>query len=63
MTYLSAGTDLAADVLPQVIAKGEKVYGFLTKERHYDIGSFKQLDEAKDVLKPERIRKKQPVVN
>ncbi len=62
LTYLSAGTDLAADILPQVIAKGEKVYGFLTKERHYDIGSFKQLDEAKDVLKPEKSRKKQSPV-
>jgi len=62
LPYLSAGSDLAADVLPQLIAKKEKVYGFLTKERHYDIGSFKQLDEAKDVLKPEKSRKKQPAV-
>jgi len=62
LTYLSSGTDLAADILPQVIAKGEKVYGFLTKERHYDIGSFKQLDEAKEVLKPEKSRKKQSAV-
>jgi len=63
LPYLSAGNDLAADVLPQLIARREKVYGFLTKERHYDIGSFKQLDEAKDVLKPEKSnRKKQPAV-
>ena len=58
LPYLSSGSDLAADVLPLLIAKGEKVYGFLTKERHYDIGSFKQLDEAKEVLKPENSRKK-----
>src|SRR5260370_4652164 len=62
LPYLSAGNDLAADVLPQLIAKKEKVYGFLTKERHYDIGSFKQLDEPKDVLKPEKSRKKHPPV-
>ena len=50
--YLSAGTDIAADVLPRLVEKGERFYGFLTKEPHYDIGSFKQLDEAKNILKP-----------
>ena len=56
--YLSLGKDLAADVLPQLLAKGAKFYGFITPETHYDIGSFKQLDEAKNILKPKRTRPK-----
>lgn len=56
LTYLSGGTDLARDILPSLIAKGEKFYGFVTKEPHHDIGSFKQLDEAKKILKSQRTR-------
>ena len=54
LSYLSEGTDLAKDVLPSLIAKGERFYGFVTREPHHDIGSFKQLDEAKRVLKSHR---------
>ncbi len=53
LTYLSGGTDLAKDILPLLVAKNEKFYGFITKEPHHDIGSFKQLDEAKHILKPQ----------
>jgi NDP-sugar pyrophosphorylase family protein len=58
LAYLSEGTDLAKDVLPSLIAKGEKFYGFVTREPHHDIGSFKQLDEAKQILKSQRTRTK-----
>jgi mannose-1-phosphate guanylyltransferase/phosphomannomutase len=58
LQYLSLGKDLAADVLPQLLAKKARFYGFLTTEPHHDIGSFKQLDEAKDILKPNKNRAK-----
>jgi NDP-sugar pyrophosphorylase family protein len=58
LQYLSLGTDLAADILPQLLVKGAKFYGFLTPETHHDIGSFKQLDEAKKILKPQKGRTK-----
>ncbi len=51
LSYCSTGPDLAGDVLPQLVKKGERVYGFITKEPHHDIGSFKQLNEAKEILK------------
>src|SRR5205809_245551 len=51
--------DLAADILPHLLSKGAKFYGFITKEPHHDIGSFKQLDEAKYILKPQKGRAKQ----
>ncbi len=56
--YLSLGKDLAADILPHLLTKRAKFYGFLTPEPHHDIGSFKQLDEAKDILKPKKSRAK-----
>jgi len=58
LTYLSGGTDLAKDILPLLVAKREKFYGFITKETHHDIGSFKQLDEAKQILKSQRAKTK-----
>lgn len=58
LTYLSAGVDLAADVLPKLVSSSERVYGFVTPEPHHDIGSFKQLDEAKQILKPQRSKTK-----
>jgi NDP-sugar pyrophosphorylase family protein len=56
LKYLSLGKDLAADILPQLLAQGARFYGFVTKEPHHDIGSFKQLDEAKNIVKPQRKR-------
>jgi NDP-sugar pyrophosphorylase family protein len=51
LKYCSSGSDIAANVIPTLVAKGEKVYGYLTAEPHHDIGSFKQLDEVKKILK------------
>ena len=51
LKYLSLGKDLAADVLPKLLEKSESFYGYVTAEPHYDIGSFRQLDEAKNILK------------
>ena len=52
--YCRIGSDLASDVLPSMLKKGEPVYGFITKEPHHDIGSFKQLNEAKDILRTQK---------
>ncbi|OLD10787.1 MAG: hypothetical protein AUI93_06450 [Crenarchaeota archaeon 13_1_40CM_3_52_10] len=51
LKYCSTGSDIAANVIPALVAKGERVYGYLTPEPHHDIGSFKQLDEVKKILK------------
>jgi len=56
LSYCNSGPDLAADVLPLVISRGERVYGFITDHPHHDIGSFKQLNEAKDFLASARKR-------
>ncbi|HEV2119320.1 MAG TPA: nucleotidyltransferase family protein [Candidatus Bathyarchaeia archaeon] len=51
LKYCTTGSDIAANVIPALVAKGEQVYGYLTQEPHHDIGSFKQLDEVKKILK------------
>jgi NDP-sugar pyrophosphorylase family protein len=51
LKYCSSGSDIAANVIPALVAKGERVFGYLTPEPHHDIGSFKQLDEVKKILK------------
>ncbi len=51
LKYCLSGSDIAANVIPTLVAKGERVYGYLTSEPHHDIGSFKQLDEVKNILK------------
>jgi NDP-sugar pyrophosphorylase family protein len=50
LSYCRVGSDLAADVLPRLVSKGESVYGYVTDQPHHDIGSFKQLNEAKEFL-------------
>ena len=50
LSYCSVGSDLAANVLPHLISKGERVFGYVTDQPHHDIGSFKQLNEAKEFL-------------
>jgi NDP-sugar pyrophosphorylase family protein len=54
LDYCKPGSDLASDVLPNMLEKGEPVYGFITKEPHHDIGSFKQLNEAKDIIRNQK---------
>ncbi len=56
LEYCEPGSDLASDVVPQMLKKGEPVYGFITKEPHHDIGSFKQLNEAKEILRTQKRR-------
>lgn len=50
LKYLASGSDIAANVIPALVVKGERVYGYKTPDPHYDIGSFKQLDEVKKIL-------------
>ena len=50
LQYLSLGSDLAGDVLPRLLERDAKFYGFLTRNPHLDIGSFKQLAEAQKFL-------------
>lgn len=43
-------TDLAQHVIPKLIQNGKPVYAYLTGKRHYDIGTFKNLEEVRTLL-------------
>jgi len=50
LDYCKPNTDLSYDVLPRLLAEGRNVSGYLTEKRHYDIGTFKSLEEVRKLL-------------
>jgi mannose-1-phosphate guanylyltransferase/phosphomannomutase len=50
LSYCQTNTDLAHDVLPHLLKDQKPVYGYLTEKRHYDIGTFKSLEEVRTLI-------------
>jgi NDP-sugar pyrophosphorylase family protein len=50
ISYCKPKTDLAHDVVPQLVRDGKRVYAYLSGRRHYDIGTFKSLEEVRGLL-------------
>jgi len=48
--YCKPDTDISHEVVPQLIKDGKPVFAYLTSKRHYDIGTFKNLEEAKTLV-------------
>lgn len=55
ISYCKPHTDLAHDVVPNLLKDGKTVYAYLTDKRHYDIGTFKSLEEARELVKRNEI--------
>ena len=51
LSYCLLGTDLSADVIPRLLQDNLPVYGFTIEKRHYDIGTFKVLEEVRNILR------------
>jgi NDP-sugar pyrophosphorylase family protein len=47
LPYCEPNTDLAHDMIPKLIHDDKPVFGYLTNKRHYDIGTFKNLEEVR----------------
>ena len=47
ISYCKPKTDIATDVIPRLLQDKKPVYGYLTDKRHYDIGTFKTLEEVR----------------
>lgn len=54
LSYCKPKTDLAHDVIPKLMTDGKGVYAYLTQRRHYDIGTFKTLEEVRELLDQKR---------
>jgi mannose-1-phosphate guanylyltransferase/phosphomannomutase len=50
LSYCKPHTDLAHDIIPQLLKDKKPVYAYLTEKRHYDIGTFKTLEEVRELV-------------
>jgi mannose-1-phosphate guanylyltransferase / phosphomannomutase len=50
LSYCKPDTDIAHDVLPQLVNDRKSVFAYLTSKRHYDIGTFKALEEVRSLV-------------
>lgn len=50
LTYCKPNTDISQDVIPQLLMTGKPVFAYLTSKRHYDIGTFKNLEEVRTLI-------------
>jgi len=48
--YCKPKMDFAKHVVPNLLATRKAVFAYLTEKRHYDIGTFKSLEEARELL-------------
>ena len=50
LAYCKPNTDIAQHVIPRLLKNGRRVYAYVTNKRHYDIGTFKSLEEVRQLL-------------
>jgi len=50
LSYCKPNTDLAQHVIPMLMRDRKPVFAYLTTKRHYDIGTFKNLEEIRSLL-------------
>jgi len=51
LDYVGPGKDFSNDVIPEMIAKGERVYGFLDEKAYwYDVGRLSDLEVANEAF-------------
>ena len=54
LQYCKRGTDISHDVIPTLLREKKPVFAYLTEKRHYDIGTFKNLEELRTVLEEKK---------
>jgi NDP-sugar pyrophosphorylase family protein len=55
LSYCKPNMDIAQDVIPRLLGEGKPVYAYLTTKRHYDIGTFKNLEEVRRLVETNKI--------
>ncbi len=50
LQYCKPGTDISQQVIPTLLLNKKPVFAHLTEKRHYDIGTFKTLEEVRQLL-------------
>lgn len=50
LRYCKPNIDISHDVVPQLLRDKKNVFAYLTSRRHYDIGTFKNLEEVRKLV-------------
>lgn len=50
LRYCTPNTDISHEVIPQLLRDNKAVFAYLTSKRHYDIGTFKSLEEVRSLV-------------
>jgi len=56
LAYCKPNMDIAQDVIPRLLREEKPVYAYLTTKRHYDIGTFKNLEEVRQLVETNKIQ-------
>ena len=49
LSYCKPSTDISQQVVPKLLRDRKAVFAYLTQKRHYDIGTFKTLEEVRQL--------------
>ncbi|MGD0176785.1 MAG: nucleotidyltransferase family protein [Candidatus Bathyarchaeia archaeon] len=49
LSYCKPSTDISQQVVPELLRDRKAVFAYLTQKRHYDIGTFKTLEEVRQL--------------
>lgn len=55
LEYCKPSMDIAQQVIPSLLRDGKAVYAYLTNKRHYDIGTFKSLEEVRHLVEDKNL--------
>jgi NDP-sugar pyrophosphorylase family protein len=50
LPYCKPNTDISQHVIPELLRELQGVFAYLTPKRHYDIGTFKSLEEVRTLI-------------
>ena len=54
LRYCKPHTDISHDVIPMLLRDKKPLFAYLTEKRHYDIGTFKNLEELRAIFEQKK---------
>jgi mannose-1-phosphate guanylyltransferase len=55
LSYCTPNMDIAQHVIPGLLRDGKAVYAYMTEKRHFDIGTFKSLEEVRQLAESNKL--------
>jgi mannose-1-phosphate guanylyltransferase/phosphomannomutase len=54
LRYCKPNTDISHDIIPALLREKKPLFAYLTEKRHYDIGTFKNLEDLRRILEQKK---------